>query len=457
MLVSNRGPISFSEDGGQLTARRGAGGLVSGLSPLVSGTDTTWVAAALSDADRTAAAQGAMVADDLRVRTIVIDPRVLHQAYDVICNSMLWFLHHGLFDLSRRPVVDSGWHEAWVSYRSYTASFADVIAAEAPDNSIVLVQDYHLALLGPMLRTRRPDIASVHFSHTPFAPPMQMRVLPEYAATEYLEGMNGFDACGFHTRRWAADFEASSIDTIGHHPYTFVAPLAVDPDDIAGVAGSEPCQAAVNEIDRTIGQRQLIVRVDRVELSKNLLRGMRAFDTMLANRPDLRRGVVFRSLGYPSREGLPEYLAYRQEVETLADVINQRWGDPDWTPLEVDMTDDYPRSVAHLRRYDVLLVNPIRDGLNLVAKEGPIVNERRGTLVLSRESGIHDELAEAVISVNPYDIQEQAEALAAALDRTDEQRTSAAAELRGLALRRTPAEWLSDQIDAAKHNRPDAA
>lgn len=449
MLVSNRGPISFSEDGGQLTARRGAGGLVSGLSPLLSGTDTTWVAAALSEGDRIAAARGVTEADDLRVRTVVIDPQVLRQAYDVICNSTLWFLHHGLYDLSRRPIIDAAWHEAWKSYRTYTESFAEVIASESPPDSIVLAQDYHLALLGPMLRERRPDITAVHFSHTPFAPPMLMRVLPQYAATELLEGMSGYHACGFHTRRWAADFEASSIDTIGSHPATFVAPLGSDPADIAAHAKSEACQAAVTDIDRTVGQRQLIVRVDRVELSKNLLRGMRAYDTMLSNRPDLRGRVVFRSLGYPSREGLPEYLAYRQEVTTLADVINRRWSDADWTALELDMTNDFPRSIAHLRRYDVLLVNPIRDGLNLVAKEGPIVNERNGTLILSREAGIHDELKGPAISVNPYDIQQQAEALAAALDRTAEQRAEAASELRKLALRRTPADWLSDQINAA--------
>ncbi len=454
VLVSNRGPLSFTRTAGGLTARRGAGGLVSGLAPLVAGTDTTWIAAALSDGDRAASAGGIIEADGLRVRTLAIDPLVLRQAYDVICNSTLWFLHHGLHDLSRRPVIDSGWHEAWASYRSYNRSFADVVVDEAPDDSIVLIQDYHLTLLGPTLSQRRPDLTTVHFSHTPFAPPMQMRVLPHGAAAELLEGMAAHHACGFHSRRWAADFEASCLDTIGRHPPTFVAPLAPDAHSIAAIAGGTACQAAVADIERTVGDRQMILRVDRIELSKNLLRGLRSYDTMLAARPDLRGRVVFRSLGYPSREGLPEYLAYRQEVEALADVVNRRWDAPGWTPVELDMADDFPRSVAHLRRYDVLLVNPIRDGLNLVAKEGPIVNERQGTLILSREAGIHDELDGAVISVNPYDIEEQARALATALDRTPAQRAVAATELRQRALSRAPADWLSDQLRAAERSWP---
>jgi len=449
VLVSNRGPLSFTQTADRLIARRGAGGLVSGLGPLVAGTDTTWIAAALSDGDRAAAAEGVIEAENLRVRTLAIEPSVLRKAYDTICNSTLWFLHHGLHDLSRRPIIDSGWHDAWLAYRSYNRTFAEVVADEAPDNAIVLVQDYHLTLLAPHLRQYRPDITAVHFSHTPFAPPMQMRVLPQYAAAELLEGMASHHACGFHSSRWAADFRASCDEIIGHHPSTFVAPLAPDPDDIGRVARSDACNAAVADIERTVGKRQLIVRVDRIELSKNLLRGMRAYDKMLADRPDLREQVVFRSLGYPSRDGLPEYLAYRQEVESLAAVINQRWATPDWTPVELDMADNFPRSVAHLRRYDVLFINPIRDGLNLVAEEGPIVNEQHGTLVLSREAGVHDQLDGAVISVNPYDIDDQARALAEALDRPASQRVGPADELRRRSITRTPADWLADQITAA--------
>ncbi|MEM9467893.1 MAG: trehalose-6-phosphate synthase [Actinomycetota bacterium] len=449
VLVSNRGPVSFTEVDGQLIAKRGGGGLVSGLAPLVTGTDTMWIAAALSPGDRAAASEGVIDAADMRVRTLDIDPTTFRLAYDVVCNSTLWFLHHGLHDLSRRPVFDRGWAEAWQAYRDYNERFAEVVAADAPADATVLVQDYHLALVGPALASARPDLTTVHFSHTPFAPPHLLRVMPTDSAVELLEGMAGHSTCGFHSARWAADYQASCRELLGREVPAFVSPLAPDPDDMHGVASSEACTAALGELDAGLGDRQLIVRVDRIELSKNLLRGFRAFDRLLTDRPDLRGRVVFRALGYTSRDGLPEYLAYRQEVEALVDVINRRWADDAWTPIELDFRDDFPRSVAHLRRYDVLLINPIRDGLNLVAKEGPIVNERDGTLVLSREAGIHDELEGACLSVNPYDIVEQAAALGAALDRSAAERASAAAELRARAHARTPRDWFADQLDAA--------
>ena len=448
VLVSNRGPVSFTEVDGELIAKRGGGGLVSGLAPIVAGTDTMWIAAALSPGDRAAASEGVIEAAGMRVRTLDIDPNTLRLAYDVVANSTLWFLHHGLHDLSRRPVFDHGWAEAWQAYRDYNQRFADVVAAEAPEGATVLVQDYHLALVGGGLASTRPDLTTVHFSHTPFAPPQLMRVMPTASAIELLEGMAAHTTCGFHSPRWAADYRASCRELLGREVATFVSPLAPDPDDMHGVATSDACQAAFAELDAQLGDRQVIVRVDRIELSKNLLRGFRAFDRLLADRPDLRGRVVFRALGYPSRDGLPEYLAYRQEVEALVDVINHRWATDDWTPIELDFRDDFPRSVAHLRRYDVLLINPIRDGLNLVAKEGPIVNERNGTLVLSREAGIHDELDGACLSVNPYDIVEQAEALGAALDRSAAERDVAAAELRRRADARTPRDWFADQLAA---------
>lgn len=449
VLVSNRGPLTFRDDGGELIASRGGGGLVSGLAPLVAGTDTVWVAAALSDADRAAARQGVIEADGIRARTLAIDAAVMTKSYDVVCNAMLWFLHHGLHDLSRRPVIDRGFREAWDAYRIYNRAFADVLVDESPDDAIVLVQDYHLSLLGPLLKERRPDLRAVHFSHTPFAPPLQMRVLPHDLAAELLEGMAGHVACGFHSARWAVDFTQSCREIIGREPATFVSPLAPDAGDIRGVAASDACESEVRHIEADFSERRLIVRVDRIELSKNLLRGFRAFDLMLHDRPDLRGTVTFRALGYPSREGLPEYLAYKAEVEALAAVINNRWRTDGWEPIELDLVDNFPKSVAHLRRYDVLLVNPIRDGLNLVAEEGPLVNEVDGMVIVSREAGVHDVLEGAALSVNPFDIVDQAEALAQALDADPAERTRRADDLRARAEARNPADWLADQIAAA--------
>jgi trehalose 6-phosphate synthase len=192
------------------------------------------------------------------------------------------------------------------------------------------------------------------------------------------------------------------------------------------------------------------VRVDRIELSKNIVRGFLAYEDLLRTRPEWRERVVFGAFVYPSREKLPEYLAYRTEVEGTIARINDELGTPSWTPILYDATDDFPRSVAALRRYDVLLVNPVRDGLNLVAKEGPIVNERDGVLVLSRESGVAGELGDAAVMVNPFDVAGTSDALHAALTMSAADRAAHASAVRAKATARTPADWFADQLRAAE-------
>jgi trehalose 6-phosphate synthase len=200
VLVSNRGPLSFSHDAdGGLVARRGAGGLVSGIGPLVAGTDTTWLAAAISEGDRAAAAQGTVAAEGFQVRLLTLDPEAYGLAYDVVSNGALWFAHHGLWDLVHEPAFDRRWPEAWEAYRHVNESFAAEVAEVAPEGAVVLVQDYHLALVGRALAGSRPDLTAVHFTHTPFAPPVWLAALPEAHARELLDGMAAHRACGFHT------------------------------------------------------------------------------------------------------------------------------------------------------------------------------------------------------------------------------------------------------------------
>jgi trehalose 6-phosphate synthase len=450
VLLSNRGPVSFRRDGDELVARRGAGGLVSGIGPVVAETGATWIAAAMSDEDREAATGGVVEAAGFRTGLLSIDPTTYRMAYDVVCNATLWFVHHGLFDLARRPRFDHRWPEAWAAYREVNEAFAAAAAEVAPPDAAVLVQDYHLALVGPMLRRARPDLRTVHFSHTPFAGPDGLRVLPDGIAVELLEGMAGHDACGFHTARWADRFRASCEELLGRTPTTAVSPLAPDPDDIAAVAASPACAEELAQLEAVVGDRRLLVRVDRVELSKNLLRGFLAYDDLLERHPEWREHVVFVAFVYPSREGLPEYLAYRQEVESLVRRLLDKWSTPTWTPLVLEISDDFPRSVAALRRCDVLLVNPIRDGLNLVAKEAMLVNERGAALVLSTEAGAWDEIGDAgAIPVNPFDVAGTADALAAALAMDDGERRRRAGALRERVGSRTPADWLADQLTAA--------
>ena len=453
VIVSNRGPLSYQLVDGELVGRRGAGGLVSGLAPLVEEGRATWIAAAMSEGDRLAAASGAPVsADGLSVQLLALDPEDHRLAYDVVSNETLWFVHHGLFDLTRSPAFDDEWWLAWQAYRRVNEAFAAAVCESAPQDAVVLVQDYHLTLLAPTVTARRPDLSLVHFHHTPFAGPDTLRVLPPAARDEMLASLAAHPACGFHTDDWATNFSDALrrwLPDTAAAPKVFTSSLSTDPDDIRATATSAACDEQYRRLDDALDGRRLLVRVDRMELSKNIVRGFHAFDLLLERRPDLRGRVTFLACCYPSRENVPAYARYRAEVEAAAASLNERWGDATWQPVQLETDDDYPRSVAALRRYDVLLVNPIRDGLNLVAKEGPLVNERGGQLVLSTEAGAWAELGTAAFGISPFDLVETAEAIGRALDESDEARTRRATELRRLVALRTPADWLEEQIAAA--------
>lgn len=449
LLVSNRGPLSFSQGPtGELEARRGGGGLVSSLGPLVRDTGATWMATAMTDADRQAAESGIVEADGFRFRSLSVDPAAYRMAYDVVSNATLWFLHHGLFDLSRRPRLDNRWREAWNAYRSVNQTFARAIIDEAPEGAIVLVQDYHLSLVGTWLAQERKDLRAVHFTHIPFCEPGALRMLPSDVAEELLVGMSSHSSCGFHAHRWAANFSACCTDVLGFAPATFVSPITPDVEEMVRLASSDECRIEETWLDELLGDRRLVLRVDRLELSKNVLRGFWAFDELLARHSEMRGRVTFLVLVYPSREGLPEYLAYRQETESLARLLNDRWGTPDWTPIVLDSSDNYHRSLAAFGRYDVLLVNPIRDGLNLVAKEGAILNRRDGVLALSREAGVWEELRGVALEVNPFDVAGTADVLAKALAMAPAERAAHATALRQAATTRVPRDWLDDQLRA---------
>jgi trehalose 6-phosphate synthase len=451
VVLSNRGPLSFGRDAsGELRAKRGAGGLVVTLGPGVEREGALWVAAASAPDDVEAARSGLLDADGFHMRAVEIDVATYRAYYDVVANQTLWFCIHGLWDLPRRPRFDRHWAEAWGSFREVNERFAAVAADFADDGATVLVQDYQLALVPGMLARTRPDVRVVAFMHTPWCTPEELSVLPDQAADELMEGLGSAGACGFHARRWAAAFSACCLERLGRRPEAFVAPAATDADDLHSVEASEECARELGRLDELVGDRQVIVRVDRMELSKNVLRGFWAFDELLETRPDLRGRVVFAAKLYPSRQGVADYLSYAQEVQTLADRVNARWSTPEWTPIVIDPEDNHVAAVAALRRADVLLVNPVRDGLNLVAKEGPLVNDRDGVLVLSRNAGAWDELSENALGVNPFDVSGTASALAQALDMPAGEKAHRAKALREVVESRTPVDWFDDLLGAAR-------
>jgi trehalose 6-phosphate synthase len=453
VIASNRGPLSFTlDDEGRAVPTGSAGGLAAALYPLVEHIGATWVACAMSEADRTAAAGD--LTTDTGVSIVMVQPGrdTYRMAYDVISNSTLWNCHHHLFDLARRPHLDDRWYEAFDAYRSLNAAFAAAVSEAAAPDATVLVQDYHLCLVPGLLRASRPDLRVVHFTHTPFADPGVWRVLPAAIGRELLEGLTAATACGFHTTRWEHAFRSCCADTGVQPGHTFATPLTLDPGALAARAAAPGPTAARARLEELIGGRRSIVRVDRVEPSKNLLRGFWAFDDLLRHRRDLRGAVVMVARSYPSRQSLPEYLAYGTEVDFVVERLNEQWGTDDWTPVVLDVVDDTDRSVAALAMYDVLLVNPVRDGLNLVAKEGPLVNTTDGVLALSREAGAFEELRTAVLEVNPFDVTDTAKVLAEGLDMAPGERKRRAEALRALVAHRLPGAWLDDQfaaIDAA--------
>ncbi len=452
-MAANRGPASFRiGDGGELVAHHAAGGLAPSLVRALSGRKAVWVAAAGSEAERRALHEGKLPALDggAELRLVDLDPAVYSAAYRVISNATLWFCYHGMFDQVHRPVLDRRWYEAWEGYRAYCSAFAEEVSASADDGATVVVNDYHLALLGAMLAERRPDLRTVHFAHTPFSDPAELRVLPVAIRRQLLEGMAGFGRCGFHTPRWADAFARCAAVEQVRTPPPFVAPLGSDPSELLPVAASARVGEIVERLEERLDGRRLILRSDRVEPAKNSLRGFLAFAELLERSPQWRDEVLFVARAYPSREELPEYLAYRSEVQHLVERINDVHGRPGRPVIELVVEDDFEASLAAYTRYDVLLVNSLRDGMNLVAKEGPLLNRRDGVLVLSREAGAFTELEGPALEVEPFDVSGTAEAIEAALAMGGDERSRRARELAARATAHPPADWLAAVIAHAR-------
>ncbi|MEY2419631.1 MAG: trehalose 6-phosphate synthase [Actinomycetota bacterium] len=460
IVVSNRGPVAFHfDENGEPVAGRAGGGLVSTLGGGVRGDDVVWIAATMSDADRAASKnadpEGELRSDGYRVRLVDVAAETYAAAYNVVANETLWFWHHHMFDSAHRPRLDSTFRAAWESFRDLNRALATAAANAAEPNATVLVHDYQMALVPAMVRELRPDVRIAHFTHTPWVDPALLGLLPDDIVDELLLGMGGADACGFHAPRWASAFEgcwrAHPATRAVPMPRTFVAPAAADHDEVANVAASPECAREMTIFRASVGDRKCIVRVDRIEPSKNLLRGLWAYRELLSSHPEWRNRVCLVAMCYPSRESLAEYQQLHHDVVEAADSLNREFGTDEWAPVFLDTNDDFARSVAGLRSADVFLVNPIRDGLNLVAYEGTAINERDAALVLSREAGAWDELGPAgAIVVNPFDVVSTAEALHQALSLDPQERHERYEKLYAVATARTPAEWLQKQIDAAR-------
>ncbi|HEV3474053.1 MAG TPA: trehalose-6-phosphate synthase [Actinomycetota bacterium] len=468
LVASNRGPVTFREVDGDLVPRRGSGGLVTALAPAVQDTGGLWVAAAMSDGDRERASESPdgkveVVTGDAkyRIRLLSFDPEVYDQAYNTVSNRLLWFLHHYLWDLPRAPDLGLDTQAAWESYQQVNQAFAQALAEEAgKDPASVLIQDYHLSLVPARLRDIAPTARSVHFHHVPFAGADYLRLLPRAIREELLGGLLGADVVGFQTERWAENFLGAcrllegadvfwrrrAIRWQGRLVRVGVYPISIDAALIRSLAGAPGVRDKRRELEAWRGDRRLLLRVDRAELSKNILRGFLAFEDFLRRYPEWKGKVVFLALLNPSRWGIEDYREYLDASLREAERVNKEYGGDEWTPIEVRVGDNYEEVLAAYGMYDALMVNPVFDGMNLVAKEGPLLNRRQGALILSRTAGAYAELGKAALGVDPVDIAGTADAIAAAMTMPAEQRGQRAGVLRRTAAARSPAQWAKRQL-----------
>lgn len=448
ILVTNRGPVEYylTQDK-TLKHRRGSGGVVTALIEAMKRMDTTWVALAMTEGDRQAlkeAQNGLLPSPDgnqkMRLRYVAVPKSAYHRYYDVISNQVLWFLQHYL-DHHDGALSSEQIHKDWENgYCKVNQAIADAVSAEIASgegSAVVMLHDYHLYLASAMIRQRHPSIVMQQFIHIPWPEVRYWQSsLPGTITQDIFHGLLGNDIVGFQTRRDAQNFlesadtllddveidaEAGSISHQGHRTLVRDYPISISVSAERRIVQSVAGRRAAERILPLLCE-QTIMRVDRIEPTKNIVQGFQAYAYLLEQHPELHEKVTFLAFLVPSRQAVPEYRKYKEEVLTLIEQINQQYGRNRWTPIQVFVQNDRTMSLAAMQFYDVLLVNSLIDGMNLVAKEGAVVNKRDGVLVLSRTSGAFQQLEQASIPLSPGDMVETAEALYQALTLPPEER-----------------------------------
>jgi trehalose 6-phosphate synthase len=470
VIASNRGPAEFERDSdGERVVRRGGGGLVTALSGLVAHRGALWIASAMTEEDlavsREAAGKPVSVElgeVDYQVLMVESDELAYDGFYNVIANPILWFIQHYLWDLSNAPDIRQEEADAWdYGYKVVNADIARAVlgAIEGDAAPLVMLHDYHLYTCPGLIREARPDVLLHHFVHIPWSQPDSWRILPVRMREEVYRGLLANDIIGFHTTAYCrnflhccrelmeleVDYERGSILHAGRETWVRAYPLGIDAKRLERAAASQEVAEYEQELLRR-RRDHLIIRVDRADLSKNVLRGFTAFDTFLQQHPEFRERVTFIAHLQPSRTDVPQYAEYLDRIEALVAVVNQRHGTTDWMPIDLRIYENFPDAVARYKHFDLLVVNSLFDGMNLVAKEAPAVNTCDGVVMLSENTGAHEELGDCTLTVNPFDIQEQADTIHRALTMDSEERALRAARLREIVRERDPGVWIEEQL-----------
>ncbi len=473
VIASNRGPYSFRrKDDGTFSTQRGEGGLVTALAALAANNDVLWIAAALNkdDAAWTRAHDGGTVElEDIRLRMLIPNRRRYRMYYNQIANPLLWFIQHQMWDGIREPIITADTWRAWEEgYVAINRQFADTIIAAIPDTDqpiLIFPQDYHLYLLPEMLRAHFGGRVQIQpFIHIPWPGPDVWQMLPQGMRTPLLCGLLASDRIGFQTERDAFNFVQTcrfylpdahaygSRTTLAHRGRTIEArayPISIDVEKVEALRDETSTRLHKHQLLQSIGVNRLILRIDRIEPSKNILRGLLAFRTLLETHPEYRGKVQMLGLLVPSRLEVEHYRDYLSSVMAEAGMINATYSDELWEPTRLIIGSNYARAIAALELYDVLLVNPINDGMNLVAKEGALINERGGVLVLSENAGAVFELGAHALTISPYDVHNTAEALHQALSMPRDERFRHADALREQVKGSTVQTWFQRQVHEA--------
>ena len=382
--------------------------------------------------------------------------------YNVIANPILWFIQHYLWDLSNAPDIRREELDAWeYGYKVVNRDIAEAVVRTIADDAepLVMLHDYHLYTCPALIRARRPDAFLQHFVHIPWSQPDSWRIVPAAWREEIYRGLLANDIIGFHTTAYCrnflhccrelleveVDYERGAVIHGGRETWVRAYPLGIDAGRLDRAAASEEVARYEEELLRR-RRDHLIIRVDRADLSKNVLRGFTAFDTFLTQHPEFRERVTFIAHLQPSRQDVPEYAEYLERIEALVAVVNHRHGTTDWMPIDLRIYENFPEAVARYKHCDLLMVNSIFDGMNLVAKEAPAVNIRDGVVMLSENTGSHEELGDCTLTVNPFDIQEQADTIHRALTMSPEERALRASRLREIVRGRDPGVWIEEQL-----------
>jgi trehalose 6-phosphate synthase len=470
-VVSNRGPIQYAKVDGERVALRGGGGLVSALRGLIGNHEVTWIVCAISAEDHVVAAeQNGRALDEtdavgnaFKLHFADPAPDDFAAMYSTIANPLLWFIQHGLYASGEDPVISTDIREAWAGYRRYNAAVATEAAMER-DCDALMIHDYQLALVPAMLREAGVDAPILHFTHIPWPEPGAWKQLPVDLRTELLHGLLGSDIVGFHTQQDVVNFIATcevhlpevtvdheracvrvTIDHVQRDVHIRSYPISIDPAELRAHMRDPMMIAAHTELIRTRPEK-LILRVDRTDPSKNIVRGFHAYGRLLERRPDLHGRVQLLSLLDPSRLAVPVYANYLKRINAVAAEINDTHGTDGWLPIDLRIGDNFPVVVAAYREYDALLVNSIADGMNLISKEAPLLNERDGVVVLSERAGSFEELKPWVLRVDPLDVEQTAAQLERALELPQPERGERAAAIRAFVEDHDVARWIDLQL-----------